>query len=79
MDTVKDIMIIEEVGGYTFAGKTGTGARVVPHVGWFVGYLETADNVYIFATNIELQSIEGNLGKAREITENILHDLELKP
>lgn len=79
MDTVKDIMIIEDVGGYTFGGKTGTAVRVVPHIGWFVGYLKTDDNVYIFATNIELQSIEGNLGKARAITENILHDLELMP
>lgn len=79
MDIVKDIMIIEETDDYVFRGKTGTGARITPHVGWFVGYLETSDNVYFFATNIALRTVEGNIGKAREITQAILRDQGLMP
>lgn len=79
MGIIRDIMVIEETDDYTFGGKTGTGLRITPHVGWFVGYLETNDNVYFFATNIELQTVEGNIGKAREITQAILRDQELMP
>ena len=79
MDIVKGIMVLEDTDDYTFSGKTGTGIRVAPQVGWFVGYLETNDNVYFFATNIELQTVEGNIGKAREITEAILRDQGLMP
>lgn len=74
MAIVRDIMVIEETDAYRFGGKTGTALRVKPLVGWFVGFLETDDHVYFFATNIELQTAEGNIGKAREITEAILHD-----
>jgi beta-lactamase class D len=79
MDIVKDIMVIEDTEDYTFSGKTGTGIRIPPAVGWFVGYLETNDNVYFFATNIELQTVEGNIGKAREITQAILRDQGIMP
>lgn len=79
MDIVKDIMVIEDTDDYTFSGKTGTQLRIAPPVGWFVGFLETNDDVYFFATNIELQTVEGNIGKAREITEAILRDQGLMP
>ena len=35
-------------------GKTGTGRIDDKDInGWFVGFVEKGDNVYIFATNIE--------------------------
>ena len=74
MDIVRDIMVIEQTDEYTFSGKTGTALRVASPVGWFVGYLETSDNVYFFATNIKLQTAQGNIGKAQEITRAILRD-----
>jgi len=79
MEIVTDIMVIEDTDEYTFSGKTGTALRVASPVGWFVGYLETNENVYFFATNIALQTAEGNIGKAREITEAILRDQGLRP
>jgi beta-lactamase class D len=51
---VKDILFIETIGGARLSGKTGGGSiadGVV--IGWFVGYVETPDNVWFFATNIE--------------------------
>ncbi len=49
---MKRMMIIEQNQNYTLSGKTGWALRNGKNNGWFVGYLETKDNVYFFATNI---------------------------
>lgn len=49
---MKRMMIIEQNQDYTLSGKTGWALRNGKNNGWFVGYLETKDNVYFFATNI---------------------------
>ncbi|MDQ1353507.1 MAG: beta-lactamase class [Acidobacteriota bacterium] len=54
MDIVKEIMMIEQGGTYILRGKTGWAARVSPQIGWFVGWLETPNNVYFFALNIDI-------------------------
>ena len=59
----------------SFYGKTGTG-RINDHDinGWFIGYIETADSTYFFATNI--QSAENATGsKASEISLSILSNM----
>lgn len=58
--------------GNNFYGKTGTGRVDGQDVnGWFVGLLETADNTYFFAANI--QAAENATGsKASEISLSIL-------
>ncbi len=58
-----------------FYGKTGTGCVDGQDVnGWFVGYIETADNTYFFAANI--QAAENATGsKASEISLSILSDM----
>lgn len=68
IDIVKSIIVNEEKNGITFSGKTGgpTGR------GWFIGYVEREDKVYIFATYIE--GGEANGPKAREISRSILED-----
>lgn len=58
IDLVKDIMIIEKTPGYTFRGKTGWIQDAQPEKGWLVGYLEQNDNVYFFATNIDMPKME---------------------
>jgi len=55
-DVLKDIMVVDESGSYTIRAKTGWAARVKPQVGWYVGYVETKDDVWFFATNIEINS-----------------------
>ncbi len=49
---MKRMMIIEQNQDYSLSGKTGWALRNGKNNGWFVGYLETKDNVYFFATNI---------------------------
>jgi beta-lactamase class D len=51
---VKEIMTLEETPDYRLSGKTGGGPLGENRfLGWFVGYVETKDNTYFFATEIE--------------------------
>lgn len=54
IELVKDIMIIEKTPDYTLRGKTGWATSQEPQIGWLVGYLEQNNNVYFFATNIDM-------------------------
>lgn len=58
MDLVKDIMVREQTPDYTLRGKTGWLYSTNPNIGWFVGYLEQNNNVYFFATNIDMRKAE---------------------
>jgi beta-lactamase class D len=79
IDIVKDILVLEKTESYRLTGKTGSVQRVTPHVGWFIGYLETKSNVLFFALNIESQGLDGDGNKAREIAQNVLRDLGWLP
>lgn len=71
MNTVKRMMINEEKSSYTLHGKTGT--RLTDFgLGWYVGYLETESNSYVFVTKID-----GSGSKAKAITMNILNEYGL--
>jgi beta-lactamase class D len=50
---MKDIMVFETAENYVLSGKSGWTFRGEMNVGWLVGYLETNNKVYFFATNIE--------------------------
>ena len=52
---MKDIMQIEKTENYVLSGKSGWGMRNEINNGWLVGYLETNNSVYFFATNVEKQ------------------------
>jgi len=52
MKLTKEIMLYETNNNYKISGKTGWAIRQNENITWFVGYIETNDNVYIFATNI---------------------------
>lgn len=68
MKTVKRMMINEETSSYILHGKTGT--RLTDFgLGWYVGYVETEDDAYVFVTKIN-----GTGSKAKEITKNILFE-----
>jgi len=55
-DIMKKIFFIEKYGKYNLNGKTGLSIRNGNYNGWFVGYIESKDNNYFFATNIEPKS-----------------------
>lgn len=49
----KRMLLIEKSDNYKISGKTGWSIRNENNNGWFVGYVESNNNVYFFATNIE--------------------------
>ncbi|WP_106498327.1 BlaR1 family beta-lactam sensor/signal transducer [Lentibacillus sp. Marseille-P4043] len=71
---VKDAIKLETKDSATLYGKTGTGTVNGKNVnGWFIGYVETENNTYFFATNIE-NNHHTSGSKAAEITKSILHN-----
>jgi len=76
LDLVKDIMVVERTPTYVLRGKTGWDGRVEPGIGWFVGYLEQNDNVYFFATNVDIQN-NADLSARLEVTRRSLEALGL--
>ncbi len=82
INTVKEIMISENIDGYIFRDKTGWTTKDGIDIGWWVGYVETPSNVFFFATRIKkgVNEINPDFSKARkEITKEILKDLSAIP
>lgn len=50
--TMKTVMLIDEKENYRLSGKTGWAIREDSNIGWFIGFIETEDNIYYLATNI---------------------------
>lgn len=75
INAVKDSICLFSSENESFYGKTGTGRINDNDInGWFIGYIETADSTYFFATNV--QSTENATGsKAAEISFSILSDM----
>jgi beta-lactamase class D len=51
-------MINEKTPDYTIRGKTGWfgfGNQEIQNIGWYVGYIEKGEDVYFFATNIDIR------------------------
>lgn len=76
LDLVQDLMIYERTPDYILRGKTGWAARLTPNIGWFVGYLEQNNNVYFFATNIDIRNND-DLAARIEVTRRSLKTLGL--
>ncbi|MBN1302897.1 MAG: class D beta-lactamase [Anaerolineales bacterium] len=80
MELVKEMLILEETDEYTLHAKTGWVLRARTQVGWWVGWVETKDNGYLFATSFESPEPIGVNGPAREeITRAILVELGILP
>lgn len=79
LSIVKTILIAEQTPDYTFRAKTGWSGFGEPEQaqnGWYVGYLEQNDNVYFFATNIDMRT-DADPQNRIEITRRCLKTLEL--
>ena len=74
IQAVKKALLLSTTSSGSLYGKTGTGRVNGKDVnGWFIGYIETANNTYYFATNIQAPS-NATGSQATEITEAILSD-----
>ncbi len=56
LSSVKNIMIEEEDQDYIRRAKTGWATQDDQEVGWYVGYIETPDNVYYFANCVQMDT-----------------------
>ena len=75
IQSVKKALLLSTTSSGSLYGKTGTGRVNGKDVnGWFIGYIETANNTYYFATNIQSSS-DATGSQATEITESVLSNL----
>lgn len=81
MDITKKILLNEDTLGYKLFAKTGWGNEDSLNIGWWVGWVETTSNVYIFALNIEAPDPvpETFLNCRKSITRSILSSLGVLP
>ncbi|WP_346353890.1 class D beta-lactamase [Azotosporobacter soli] len=77
LDQVKEIMLKEKTADYVLRAKTGWANEPADNVGWYVGYLETGDNVYYFATVLTApKPVPADFTTQRiRITNAVLHEL----
>lgn len=77
---MKEMIVIQETDTYKLSGKTGWSIREGHNNGWFVGYLETGEELYFFATNIDPQE-DFNMDLfpriRREITLRAFEEMEI--
>ena len=77
IQAVKDSICLSSSADGTLYGKTGTRRIDGQDMnGWFIGFVETTDNTYFFATNIQSEN-EATGSSAAEITLSILSQLNL--
>lgn len=73
---VKQILVLEETPDYKLSGKTGgVGNLNGKALGWFVGYVETKDNTYFFALNMDGENYAAIRDKRIDLTKQILSEL----
>jgi beta-lactamase class D len=75
----KELLVLEETPAYRLSGKSGwagLGEPGTPQVGWLVGYLERGDDVYFFATNIEIRT-NADAAARLGVTKAVLRELGL--
>lgn len=76
-EAVSDITILEKTKNYTLHGKTGWATQNIKiPVGWFIGWLETSDNIFVFATNIDNPTVD-ILSKREEIVKKSFQKLNI--
>jgi beta-lactamase class D len=71
-DTLREIMVVGNTRAYTLRAKTGWATAGDPQIGWYVGYVETAGEVWFFAANIDLHG-QPELPLRQAVTLEALH------
>ena len=55
-EILQQIMLIEQTPTFSIRAKTGLAARPKPKIGWYIGYVETPNDVWIFAMNMDIDN-----------------------
>lgn len=75
VDLVKEIMLVEQTADYSLYAKSGwTGSGL--HTGWFVGYVEKGDDIWLFALNMDMDKVE-QAALRKDLTVQSLQALEI--
>ncbi|WP_195270553.1 BlaR1 family beta-lactam sensor/signal transducer [Eubacterium sp. 1001713B170207_170306_E7] len=75
IEAVKNALLLSDSPDCRLYGKTGSGRVNGQNVsGWFVGYVETPDNTYYFATSLQ-DSANATGPAAAQLTLSILQDM----
>lgn len=54
-DVLQRVMIEDKTADYILRAKTGWAMRAEKQVGWYVGYVETRNDVWFFACNLDIR------------------------
>jgi beta-lactamase class D len=78
-ELTKQIMLNESSNQYRLYGKTGTGeVENDKLIGWYIGFLETENNAFIFALNMLVDDYpEISSNKRQSIIKQIFRDLQI--
>lgn len=71
-DTLRRIMRVERTPAYTLYAKTGWTGKIKPPIAWYVGYVEKGDDVWFFATNMEIRDEKKDLPLRLQLTREAL-------
>ena len=75
-DTLRQIMLAEQTPTYSLWAKTGWATRISPQVGWYVGYVETQRDTWLFALNLIINS-KDDLPKRQQLVMDALNSKHL--
>jgi beta-lactamase class D len=64
-------MVVEDNDKYTIRAKTGWAKRINSQHGWYVGYVETSQRAWFFATNLQINK-KSDAKYRKEITMDAL-------
>lgn len=77
-DTLKTVMLTEAAKDYRLYAKTGWAARSTPGTGWYIGYVETDENTWLFALNLDTRTVR-DLPLRQQIALNALRAKGILP
>jgi beta-lactamase class D len=78
MQTVRDIILIEEGDGYVIRAKTGWVTSPNPDLGWLAGWVARGDSIHLFALNLDIEKPEHAAARLA-IVKAVLKDLGALP
>jgi beta-lactamase class D len=75
-EILKTLMVVDKKDNYIVRAKTGTVAKGSPNIGWYVGYIETRDDVWFFAGNLDMVTGEQS-GLRKEMIYAALREIKI--
>ncbi len=75
-ETLRKIMLMEQAPTFSLWAKTGWAISANPQVGWYIGYVETKNDAWFFATNIQVRN-KDDLSLRKKLTRAALFEKQI--